>query len=94
MHLRQRRGRDGLLLDRVDQLGQGHAQLLLGDGSDGLNKDVPVVALTADGMAGDKQKYLAQGFDAYVSKPVDERELSTVVGQVLNSTPDRLQSVG
>ena len=62
--------------------------------SSGPNKDVPVIALTADGMAGDKQKYLAQGFDAYVSKPVDERELSTIIGQVLNEARGRLQSVG
>ncbi|MEM5516896.1 ATP-binding protein [Henriciella sp. AS95] len=62
--------------------------------SSGINQHVPVIALTADGMAGDKQKFLAQGFDAYVSKPVDERELSTIVSQVLSEPADRLQHVG
>ena len=49
------------------------------------NRFVPVVALTADGMQGDRERFLGMGFDGYVSKPIDERTLISVIGQVLSA---------
>jgi CheY-like chemotaxis protein len=43
--------------------------------------DIPIVAVTANAMAEDRQSYLAGGMNAYVSKPIDVRELSRVLGQ-------------
>jgi two-component system, cell cycle response regulator DivK len=40
---------------------------------------VPVLALTAQAMEGDHERFLAAGFDAYVSKPVDIAELIATV---------------
>jgi len=36
---------------------------------------IPVLAVTAQAMQGDRQVFLAAGFDGYVSKPVNVREL-------------------
>jgi len=40
---------------------------------------IPVVALTAQAMSGDSERFLDVGFDAYLSKPVDVLELIRVV---------------
>ena len=42
---------------------------------------IPVLAVTAQAMQGDRQGFLAAGFDGYVSKPVNVRELIGTVRQ-------------
>ena len=38
-------------------------------------KDIPVVAMTAQAMAGDRERFLAAGCDGYISKPISLRTL-------------------
>lgn len=42
----------------------------------------PIVAMTAHAMKGDKEKYLASGMDAYISKPVILSELKEVIEEI------------
>lgn len=42
-------------------------------------RSVPIVALTANAMTGDRERYLDAGFDEYVAKPVDPRSLAYVL---------------
>ena len=46
-------------------------------------KSIPIIALTANAMVGDREKYLASGMNDYISKPFDpDRLLSSLVTSV------------
>jgi CheY-like chemotaxis protein len=50
---------------------------------------LPVVALTAFAMEGDEVRFLAEGFDGYLTKPIDVRRFADQVREVLS---DRVPS--
>ena len=45
----------------------------------------PTIALTANAISGMKEKYLKEGFDDYLSKPIDRKELNRVIRKFLNT---------
>ncbi|MEM5516779.1 ATP-binding protein [Henriciella sp. AS95] len=60
--------------------------------SDEAWSEVPTIALTADAMAGDRERYISMGMSDYVSKPIDERQLLTVLTRCLSvAGPERAQ---
>ena len=44
---------------------------------------VPIIAITAYAMKGDKEKFIESGCDAYLSKPINTRELPGVIAETM-----------
>ncbi|MBI4958326.1 MAG: PAS domain S-box protein [Desulfovibrio sp.] len=51
----------------------------------GAKSRIPIIAMTAYSMAGDKEKFLAAGMDDYISKPVDIADLKHLIARVMST---------
>ncbi|MBO4900225.1 MAG: response regulator [Lachnospiraceae bacterium] len=56
---------------------------------DNLNRDTPVIALTANAINGAKEMYLDNGFTDYISKPMTLNEMTEVLSKYLPGDPGR-----
>ncbi len=58
----------------------------------GKDRSVYVIALTADAMEGDHERYLAMGMDGYIPKPIDPKQLISEITKALarnNAEPNQ-----
>jgi two-component system sensor histidine kinase/response regulator len=51
----------------------------------GTSNHIPILAITAHAMRGDRERFLQYGMDGYVSKPVRSRELFDAIGDLLST---------
>ena len=76
---------DLVLLD-ISLPGMDGTEVLRRLRADARLREIPVIALTAHAMSGDREKYLDMGFDAYVTKPiVDENVLLGEIARLLDA---------
>jgi two-component system sensor histidine kinase/response regulator len=80
---------DVILMDvQMPEMGGLEATAVIRDHERTAGGHVPIVALTARAMAGDREQCLAAGMDAYVSKPLRPDELFSAIDSVVSGQPD------
>ena len=71
---------DLILMDqRMPNMDGAEAMRLIRAGEDSLNRKTPVICLTADAVSGARQRYLAEGYDDYLTKPVNAEALEKMM---------------
>ena len=61
--------------------------------ADNPNRDTPAICLTANAVAGAKEEYLSEGFEDYLTKPVDHEKLEEMLLSFLPKDKIRSESV-
>ncbi|MBI5440213.1 MAG: response regulator [Deltaproteobacteria bacterium] len=61
---------------------------------EGCPTDIPVVALTAHAIRGDRERFLAAGMDDYLSKPFDPESVEAVLRRVVEGREGASQTGG
>jgi PAS domain S-box-containing protein len=78
---------DLVLMDvQMPVMGGIEATAAIRDAERASGTHLPIVALTAHAMHGDRERYLEAGMDGYVTKPIDSVELTRVIDQVVPPT--------
>ena len=71
---------DLILMDiQMPEMGGVEATELIREREAETGAHIPIVAMTAHAMAGDRERFLASGMDEYISKPISQERLREVV---------------
>jgi CheY-like chemotaxis protein len=68
-------GEDGFMLQRALRMAFGHARVA-----------VPIIAMSAYAAPEDRERALREGFELYLAKPIDPKELASAVAGVMGRT--------
>ncbi len=75
---------DVILMDqRMPEMDGSEALSRIRADQNGRNTDTPVICLTADAVIGARERYLAEGFSDYLTKPIDSRALEKMLMKYL-----------
>ena len=75
---------DLILMDqRMPEMDGTEAMQTIKEQINGANTDTPFLCLTADAVSGARERYLAEGFTDYLTKPIDSRALEKMMMKYL-----------
>jgi signal transduction histidine kinase/CheY-like chemotaxis protein len=85
---------DLALMDvQMPEMGGFEATALIRESEKTTGRHLPIIAMTAHAMKGDRERCLQAGMDAYVSKPLDSQKLFETMDRLLQVTADQTPCV-
>jgi signal transduction histidine kinase/ActR/RegA family two-component response regulator len=80
---------DLVLMDcQMPEMDGFEATRIIRSGAKALNVKVPIIAVTANAMDGDRENCLRSGMNDYVSKPIKLKDLQSAIARALESLPN------
>ena len=88
---------DIILMDqRMPKMDGITAMHRIKEDTDGMNTETPFVCLTADAISGARERYISEGFNDYLTKPIDSEDLEDIMikylpaGKILQATEENM----